>query len=196
MRDKILRSAMEQISKFGLRRFTVDDIAADLGISKKTFYKYFASKKELISAVVEYHHRLEIERTLQALETRGCWQDKLEAVICCQSPSSNVPLWLLEELQRYFPEEWAKTEGINRFKWEKVKELVNQGIQRGEVRPDVNLAVLELALNKTVMALFDYSFLKEKELTVNLAMEDFKKIVLHGIMKKKQNTEDVGECSA
>lgn len=192
MRDRIIRSAMEQIGKFGLRRFTIDDIAADLGISKKTVYKHFTSKKELVSAVVEAYHQLEVDRTSQALETEGSWLDKLGAVICCQ-PDNNVPTWLLEELQRFFPEEWAKSEVISSYKREQVQKLLTLGIQEGEVRPDVNRAVLGLTLHKTILALFDYNFLNQNEMTVNQALDEFRKIIFYGILNPKGKSE---ECQA
>nr|WP_277443753.1 helix-turn-helix domain-containing protein [Pelotomaculum isophthalicicum] len=49
----MLQAASRQIEKYGFRKFTIDDIASDLGISKKTIYKYFISKKSLIGAVVD-----------------------------------------------------------------------------------------------------------------------------------------------
>jgi AcrR family transcriptional regulator len=48
MKNKILESAIRQIKKYGIRRFTMDDIAQDLRISKKTLYQHFSSKNQLL----------------------------------------------------------------------------------------------------------------------------------------------------
>lgn len=183
MRDKIIQAAKEQIKKYGLRRFTVDDIASDLGISKKTVYKYFESKKQIISAVVEHHLEMEKYRTREALKTEGGWLEKLNAVMFCYT-HDQVHTDLIEELQRFFPEEWNKTETISEFKREQVRELLSQGIENGNVRPDVHPAVIGLTIEKTIKAIFDYSFLKQYDLTVNQAMEDAKKVFLYGFLKK------------
>ena len=184
MRDKIIQSAGEQIRKYGLRRFTIDDIASALGISKKTVYKYFDSKKQMISAVVENHLEMEKRRTLEALETKGGWLDKFSSVIFCDI-EEQVPADLLEELQRFFPEEWNKKETITEFKREQVRELLAQGIKDGNVRTDIHPAVIGLTIEKTIDGIFDYKFLKQHEITINQAMEDMKKVVLYGILKRE-----------
>lgn len=183
MREKIIRAAKEQIRKYGFRRFTVDDIASDLGISKKTVYKYFESKKQIINAVLENHVEMEKHHTLEALATEGGWLDKLNAVVFCHT-QDQAPATLIEELQRFFPEEWDKTDSINEFKREQVKELLSQGIKNGDIRPDINPLVIGLALEKTLRALFDYNFFKQHDMTFNQAMEEVKKVILYGILKR------------
>ena len=189
MREKIIQSAMRQIRRFGLRRFTIDDIVSDLAISKKTVYKYFKSKKEIIGSVVDLHHQMEINNTLKALEIEGIWLDKLNAVIFCHT-QSQVPDGLLEELQRYFPEEWKKNDAIAEFKSGQIKKLLSQGVLKGDVRPDINLGVLELALSKTIPALFDYNFLKQQDKSINQAMEEFRDMLLYGILKREEVRDD------
>lgn len=57
MKDKILDTAANKIQMHGLKKFTIDEIAKDLKISKKTIYKYFNSKdaivEEFFKTVVE-----------------------------------------------------------------------------------------------------------------------------------------------
>lgn len=191
MRDKIIQSALKQIGKYGLRKFTMDDIAADLGISKKTVYKYFESKQQMISAVVD--DRLEVEKTrvLNAVETEGGFLDKFNAVMFFYD-KSDAPQQILEELQRYFPDEWQKSEAIGRFKGEHVRRLLLQGIQSGEFRPDLQLPIIDLVMSKTLPAMLDYKFLNQNNITVKQAVEEFKKIILHGILERKF----VGEASS
>lgn len=184
MRDKIIQAVTEQIKKFGFRKFTVDDIASDLGISKKTIYKYFESKNQVISAAVEAHMEMEKARTMEAMETEGGWIDKFKEVVFCDN-HEKVPDWLLEELQRFFPEEWAKANAMREFKCEHVEKLLAIGKEQGEIREDLHLAIIGLALDKTIDALIDYKFLHQHELTVNQAMEQVKKIVLYGILKRE-----------
>ncbi|MFO0547196.1 MAG: TetR family transcriptional regulator [Polyangiaceae bacterium] len=50
--EKILRAATREAETFGLRRFTVDDVARRLGISRVTIYRYFPKKEQLVEAVL------------------------------------------------------------------------------------------------------------------------------------------------
>ena len=54
MKDKIISKAKEMFLKLGFKSITMDDIACEMCISKKTIYKYFSSKEELVSECVNY----------------------------------------------------------------------------------------------------------------------------------------------
>ena len=50
----VLECSVSNFTKFGSKRFTMDELASELGISKKTIYKYFDSKEALVVASVQY----------------------------------------------------------------------------------------------------------------------------------------------
>ena len=54
-KERILIKAEEQFLQFGIRSVSMDDIANNLGMSKKTLYQYYADKDELVDAVIEGH---------------------------------------------------------------------------------------------------------------------------------------------
>src|SRR6266849_7613467 len=51
-RHRIVESARAHFFNHGFRSVTMDDLAAELGISKKTLYAHFASKTALLQAVL------------------------------------------------------------------------------------------------------------------------------------------------
>lgn len=51
--NKILEDTMELFFKYGIRSITMDDVARELGISKKTIYKYVNNKAELVDQCVK-----------------------------------------------------------------------------------------------------------------------------------------------
>ena len=53
LREPIVLATHKCFHLYGFRRTSVDEIASRIGISKKTIYKYFSSKDELIRAVIE-----------------------------------------------------------------------------------------------------------------------------------------------
>ncbi len=56
MKDTILKKSGEIFLKFGFKSVTMDDIANELAISKKTIYKFFKNKEELVEETVTYMH--------------------------------------------------------------------------------------------------------------------------------------------
>ena len=66
MRETILNKAMEMFLAYGFKSVTMDDIAAQLGISKKTIYQHFANKTDLVEAC-----------TLNLFESISCGIDNI-----------------------------------------------------------------------------------------------------------------------
>ena len=56
MQQRIIDTAESMFFRFGIRSVTMDDIAKELGISKKTIYHYFADKDNLVEKVTENAH--------------------------------------------------------------------------------------------------------------------------------------------
>jgi len=183
MRDRIIQVAMEKINQYGFRKFTIDQIASQLGISKKTVYKYFKSKNDIIASVVDKYIDLEKEGTLSSMETEGTWSDKLQTVFFSFAPDK--PTWVSEELQRFFPREWAKVENMRRWRADQIKELFSKALKSGEIRNDINPAIIEIVVLSTMEALFDFNNLKQMDITFKQALGEFKKVLFKGILIDK-----------
>ena len=54
MKEKIVHNAAEMFLNFGFKCVTMDDIAVNTGISKKTIYAHFNNKLELVENVTAY----------------------------------------------------------------------------------------------------------------------------------------------
>lgn len=62
----IMETAERLFLRYGLKSVSMDDVASEAGISKKTLYQVVASKAELIDRIIESHICTETE-TIQAL---------------------------------------------------------------------------------------------------------------------------------
>jgi AcrR family transcriptional regulator len=70
--ERILEAAVQQVEDFGVRRFTIDDVARRVGVSRVTIYRHFPKKDRLIEAVLlhELHRFLrEIDAAIESCET-------------------------------------------------------------------------------------------------------------------------------
>ncbi|HSU29105.1 MAG TPA: TetR/AcrR family transcriptional regulator [Chitinophagaceae bacterium] len=74
IKDRIQALAYERFMQYGIRSVSMDDIANNLGMSKKTLYQYFADKDELVEVVVDAH--IKIMQT----DCTGCRKDARDAV--------------------------------------------------------------------------------------------------------------------
>lgn len=70
MENKIIAKATEMFLKLGFKSVTMDDIAGQMGISKKTIYKYFINKEVLIEQATEIMHK-KLHQKIEAIMAQG-----------------------------------------------------------------------------------------------------------------------------
>ena len=71
MRQKIIETAKEEFMQYGFHRISMDDIAEKLSMSKKTLYRYFTGKDDLIRTVMMGHMRCFDEISAMISEKRA-----------------------------------------------------------------------------------------------------------------------------
>ena len=70
MKDKIINKAKEMFLKLGFKSITMDDIACEMCISKKTIYKYFSNKDILIEESIDLLHK-EVKEIMDAIISKN-----------------------------------------------------------------------------------------------------------------------------
>lgn len=75
--ERILTAAAQQVEDFGLRRFTIDDVARRLGVSRVTIYRYFPKRDRLVQAVLLRELHRFLERVGAAVEPWPTLEQKL-----------------------------------------------------------------------------------------------------------------------
>lgn len=190
MKNTVLREAIQQILKVGLRKFTVEDIASELGVSKKTIYKHFSSKADIISAVVDYALEMEKDYTLKVMDMAASPIKKMEALLFFHT-GEGVPAWVVDELRKYYPEEYKKRETLKHLKRNYFNQLFEEAIKTGEVRGDLKSGMVNLLVRQTMETILDGDFLENQDLTLSQAIEQMRKIVFYGIVAR---TEEENGC--
>ena len=93
MRDRILGAAFGAVERFGLSRFTMDDVARLAGVSRQSVYRYFDSKDALIVALVFREEEAFIEGVREANARHPELQDALrESILFCLRAAREHPL--------------------------------------------------------------------------------------------------------
>jgi AcrR family transcriptional regulator len=145
LRPRVVEAARELFFSRGFVRVTADEIAGRLGISKATLYKSFASKEEILRAVVADF----LERTLAHIEellgdaTAG-FVDKLVAMFAFVGGRISLfgPL-LVQDLQKSTPRIWREIDAFRREKiYKNFKVILESGRREGLFRGDVDVDVL------------------------------------------------------
>jgi AcrR family transcriptional regulator len=96
-------------SNSGLKKFTVDELAAELHISKKTLYQYFSGKDEMIRGCFEETLGSDRQSVLDAVGSDRSFLDKIHAIVH-PSHRYRMPVRIMDEAKQFYPGEWAKIE--------------------------------------------------------------------------------------
>lgn len=141
MQEQIIEKATEMYLTLGFKSVTMDDIANEMGISKKTIYQHFANKNDLVEAV-----------TMQMFDTISCGIDS----ICLEDKNPIAEIFEIKnfvmqnlkeekaspiyQLQKYFPKTFKC---LRNKQFDKMEDCVirnlKKGIELGLYRSDLNV---------------------------------------------------------
>ena len=150
-RTHIIKTAGEMFFRLGIRSVSIDDICRELGMSKKTFYVYFASKDELVAQMLQTNLTYiagKMEELLQMKDFRklvGKFVKRQEAE---KNDVRRVPQ-LVHDLKKYYPRQFAEFQ-TECFKTQKeyIMAYLEQGQQEGLVRANLNIELTAVLFAK------------------------------------------------
>jgi len=159
-------AAIDEASERGIK-FTMNDLARRLAVSKSTLYEHFDSKEELIGAIIDTLVA-DLRRQEQEITSNNTlsFSEKFKSLLSCHPKTLGIQSErFMDDVKRYMPGEWAKMEAFIDNRWRMIEDLLRQGIEAGYFRP-VNLAVVQRILFGAVNELLDYKFLMQNNLTI------------------------------
>lgn len=139
-KQKILAEAEALFMKYGFKSITMDDIARELGISKKTLYQYFEDKNDLVNQAIENHIHCDKQNCCKILEENF---DPIEFLFEMSKSITDkhrkVNVAVLFDLKKYFKPAWDKMENFKSvFINEQMLANIINGKELGLYRDDIN----------------------------------------------------------
>lgn len=141
---EILERATQVYMKYGIKSVTMDDLAKELSISKKTVYKYYSDKPELVKAIIDMKVQMD-----QAVCTNSTQQSEnaIEEMISISkfiiANIGNINPTVFYDLQKHYPEAWKI---IEEHKWgyvlNEITTNIERGIKEGLYRKNLNSKII------------------------------------------------------
>jgi AcrR family transcriptional regulator len=141
MKDKIIKNATEMFLKLGFKSVTMDDIAMDLNISKKTIYKYFSNKEQLIIEGTDIVHK-KVQQTIQeiVLKNYNAIEENFEIKKMFRNMFQMFDTSPLFQLKKHYPEIYSKMiETEINYCSEIFETNIKKGIQEELYRKDLDI---------------------------------------------------------
>jgi AcrR family transcriptional regulator len=150
-KERILKLVKEIFFREGFYKTSMDSLALRLQVSKKTFYKYWTSKEELVKESV-YHHIILISREVNTVIEKKA--DALSKIFSVLEILSSTLLkfsdkWL-QDLQIQLPDLWREIDG---FRTKKMYAVLSRLLEQGKREKLVSEVPVEIMITVIVSAI-------------------------------------------
>ena len=141
MKDKIINKAKEMFLRLGFKSITMDDIACEMCISKKTIYKYFSNKDILIEESVQMVHK-EIHETIDKIVAQNfnAIEENFEIKRMFREMFKSAESSPIYQLKKHYPEIYEKVLSMQVSVCEECfRDNIIKGINEGLYRKDLDI---------------------------------------------------------
>lgn len=185
LKKRILDLTEERLFRIGYRHMSVDEIAQAAGISKRTLYQLFPSKREIAAqALARFIEQME-KAVQECIQENEDPVDRLRAIIAFISQQVSKPeKAFFEDLPRSLPAIWSKFEEMRRSVILDLENTISEGIKQGSIREDLNPQVVVRALLGAVNAVGTPEILVQSPFSALEAFQSIWTVFLQGMLAR------------
>lgn len=188
--EKIIEHTEEKFFRDGFYKTTMDEIASELRMSKKTIYKFFPSKDDLVHAIAKFFMNRMKSKIVPALQSDKNAIEKLGDLInILAKASEKISAARMEELKRYYPALWNE---IDNFRTEmmfgNITKVIDQG-KKEDLFVDYPTNIIMHVLVASVRSIVNPDFIMNNNYSIIEAARYAFRIVISGILTDKGKKE-------
>ncbi len=191
-RRRLLDVARDQYMRLGFNAVTMDETAADAGVSKKTLYQHFPSKESLLEAVAEESvaacnaelRAILLDTSTKPLVRMRRMMDYVAEIY------SEMSVALVHDMRRSVPGIWQKIEeGRQRLIEEDFSALLREGRTKGDFRNDVDTPVFLLIYAEVVKHVLNPAAFAQLKIAPSQVFDVVCKVLFEGLLTEKARKE-------
>ncbi len=144
IKDRILNHAQRLFLRNGIKSVSMDDIAADMAMSKKTLYKWFENKDQIVMAGITNHlNGVQGDCAVVAGKAANAVEEMLLLSKWADEQFADIHPSIFNDLKKYHPTAWDLFRAHkNTFILAQITENLRRGMAEGLFRPDLDVEVL------------------------------------------------------
>ncbi|MFI5194206.1 MAG: TetR/AcrR family transcriptional regulator [Chitinophagales bacterium] len=186
-KERILIKATDLFMRYGIRSITMDDIAAQLGISKKTIYQFFTDKDEMVEAVVddEIKENEEACRQFKA-DAENAVQEVFLAMENMQKMLKTMNPQLMYDLEKHHQGAFRR---LKQYKYQFLYSMIKENLERGQhedvYRGDLNPDITIRHRIETAFMIFNQDAFPQNKFPMIQTCQELALLFLHSICNVK-----------
>ena len=187
LKYKIVETAGYLFTKYGVRSVSMDDIARELSVSKKTIYQHYKEKDEIVLLATQLHMEAEKKEYNEIFDVASNAIEELAMISkCMRKNMAELNPSLLYDLKKYHRKAW---EGYLAFKDEfirdNIKRNIIRGIKEGHYREEMNAEIISICRMEQIQMAFDDRLFSTKEFDFKEVHVQMFDLFVNGIVTDK-----------
>lgn len=186
-KQQILSQAEALFMRFGIKSVTMDDLAREMGVSKKTLYQFVENKADLINQILLNHVQDETACIEEVVHTgSNALKVMLGIAKFAEQRLGRISPTVVYDLKKYYREGWELIETLHRqHVYAVIKGNIEKGITEGLYREDVSPDIIaKLYVGKTFL-LVDEDIFPQRDYERGKLFREFLMYHLRGIVSPK-----------
>ncbi len=186
-KEKILKKSEELFLRYGLKSVTMDDLASQLGMSKKTLYQFVENKGDLIEQIIDLH--ISDEKAFMK-KSRADSKDAVEEMILVGRHNiqelKKLSPTVIYDLKKYYQHLWVLIEQLESdHTYDFIKSNIVRGINQGVYRSDINADIIAKIYVLGALSVVNENIFSQKNYKKEVLFTEFIKYHLQGITTEK-----------
>ncbi len=186
-KQRIVDVASKQFMENGISKVTLDEVASELGMSKKTMYKFFPSKEDLLRTIVHTMMNSLRARVEAVVNSDKPFVDKAQGLLTIiGNQISSLSKQFLTDLQRFTPELWKEIDEFRRQRiLTSVRKIFVQAKDEGIFRKDLDIDLFILVFIGSVQTIVNPQTLAQQSFSAQEALHGIFRIIFEGAMTEE-----------
>ena len=139
-KEKVIKRAAEMIAELGVKSLRVDDLAHDLGVSKRTLYEMFGDKEELLYHSIKYLFEKEVSEVHASIDLTQAGIPALFEIFDAMMARGATRKRVMENLAKFYPELYERVMTENRdYGLAVLRDKLNRLVEEGLISEMVNI---------------------------------------------------------
>lgn len=192
-RQRILTHAQRVLMERGFRRVTVEELCAGMAVSKRTFYKYFENRDELVKAVFFFTIEPFVEQGVANLGSDLPVSEKLRRHfdLLIHGVMAKLTLPFMADIETLMPEFWRHIEEIRAKIVTMVAEIVKSGQDEGSMRDGFD----PIVMSRLLLRILDAVARPQVAADLGISLSDLVEMVGRMVMTNLVNPDFAEEAS-
>ena len=181
LKKQIMDTVIDQFNQKGMK-FTMDDIAKELHISKKTIYKEFDDKDELFFATIDYGFSAikQKEAEIIADDSMNLVEKISRLIVCLPDNYKNIDFRRVYQLREEYPRVYMRLAERIESDWEETDKLLLKAMDEGAIRK-VPLALIRLMVEGSIERFLSSDELAKTELSYEESLNAMIDVIMNGL---------------